>query len=415
MNVERRRSGILATQLRSACAVLAIAMSLPSIRAEVRVPEGFQSEVLADASVLKEPMDVAFAPDGAAWVTGRAGDVWRVDVRARTTHRVGGVETDVSGDRGLHGIAFHPDFPQVPQVFLSYHQKDAPEGKYRSRVARWTVSGKGSTAALEAGSEKVVVEWEGEKAGQHVGGALLVHPRERLLYVTTGENNQNANLQKYCNDSENRAQSVGDLRGKVLRVALDGSVPRDNPHVGQAGAQPLVYTRGHRQAWSLSFDPVVGILVGENGGDLADDFDEVNRVKPGANFGWPRVFGDGLATSSRTNRVEGFDSPWFAYKRNTGASCTGALIYRDATGGAGFPSRFAGGLFYADFARKSVRFAPVNAGSGKPGESEPFLQSTSGGPVAIGLGPDGALYVLTHGGATKASGDDGLVRVSAKR
>jgi len=75
MNVERRRSGILATQLRSACAVLAIAMNLPSARAEVRVPEGFQSEVLADASVLKEPMDVAFAPDGAAWVTGRAGDV----------------------------------------------------------------------------------------------------------------------------------------------------------------------------------------------------------------------------------------------------------------------------------------------------------------------------------------------------
>lgn len=400
---------------RGALSWMGAALVVAALRAEVRVPEGFQSEVIVDASVLKEPMDVAFAPDGAAWVTGRAGDVWRVEVGSKQAHRVGGVETDVSGDRGLHGIAFHPDFPRVPEVFLSYHLKEAPDGKYRARVARWRVVGKGASSALEAGSEKAVVEWDGDKAGQHVGGALLVHPRERLLYVTTGENNQNANLRKYCDDPENRAQSAGDLRGKVLRVGLDGSVPKDNPHVGKAGAQPLVFTRGHRQAWSLSYDPVVGILVGENGGDLADDYDEVNRVTPGANFGWPRVFGDGLETSSRTNRVEGFDSPWFAYKRNTGASCTGALIYRDATGGRGFPERYVGGLFYADFARKTVRFAPVNAKTRKPGESEAFLQSTTGGPVAIALGPDGALYMLTHGGATKASAEDGLVRVSARR
>lgn len=395
--------------------LLAMACLARVALAEARLPEGFQSEVVVDAAVLKEPMDMAFAPDGAAWVTGRGGDVWRVDVRSRKAHRVGGVDTDTSGDRGLHGIALHPDFPRVPEVFLSYHAKEAPEGKYRARVARWRIAGTGEASALSADSGPAVVEWEGDKAGQHVGGALLVHPRERLLYVTTGENNQNANLKKYCDDPENRAQSPGDLRGKVLRVGLDGSVPRDNPYVGKAGAQPLVYTRGHRQAWSLSYDPVVGVLVGENGGDLADDFDEVNRVRPGANFGWPRVFGDGWETSSRTNRVAGYDSPWLAYKRNTGASCTGALIYRDASGGNGFPARYAGGVFYSDFARKSVRFAPVEAASGKPGESEAFLQGMTAGPVRIVLGPDGALYVLTHGGATKASGDDALVRVSFKR
>ena len=67
-----------------------------ALRVEVRVPEGFQSEAIVDATVLKEPMDVAFAPDGAAWVTGRAGDVWRVEVGSKQAHRVGGVETDVS-------------------------------------------------------------------------------------------------------------------------------------------------------------------------------------------------------------------------------------------------------------------------------------------------------------------------------
>ena len=394
---------------------VAIALFASATMAEVRMPEGFRSEVLVDASVLKEPMDIAFAPDGAAWVTGRAGDVWRVDVAQRKAHRVGGVETDVSGDRGLHGIAFHPDFPRVPEVFLSHHAKDAPDGMYRSRVSALKVVGRGDGSMLEAGDGRVVATWTGEKAGQHVGGALVVHPRERLLYATTGENNQNANLRKYCNDPENRAQSAGDLRGKVLRVGLDGSVPKGNPFVGKPGAEPLVYTRGHRQAWSLSYDPVVGILVGENGGDLADDYDEVNRVKAGANFGWPRVFGDGLETFSRTNRLDGFDSPWFAYKRNAGASCTGALIYRDASKGKGFPARYEGGLFYADFARKSVRFAPVDRKTLVPGESEAFMQGMTAGPVRIVVGPDGALYVLTHGGATKASGDDALLRISYAR
>ena len=120
--------------VRGALSWMGTALVVAALRAEVRVPEGFQSEVIVDASVLKEPMDVAFAPDGAAWVTGRAGDVWRVEVGSKQAHRVGGVETDVSGDRGLHGIAFHPDFPRVPEVFLSYHLKEAPEGDRKSVV-----------------------------------------------------------------------------------------------------------------------------------------------------------------------------------------------------------------------------------------------------------------------------------------
>jgi glucose/arabinose dehydrogenase len=103
-------------------------------------------------------------------------------------------------------------------------------------------------------------------------------------------------------------------------------------------------------------------------------------------------------------------SPWFMYKRNTGASCTGALIYRPPAAGGGFPSKYHGALFYSDFARKSVRSAPIDA-SGKPGESEPFLQGVTAGPVALRLGPDGALYFITHGGATKASTNDTVARI----
>ena len=381
-------------------------------RAEVHVPTGFSVEVVAGADLVSEPMDLTFASDGSAWVTGRGGDLWRVDPVARTTHRVGRVGTDLSGDRGLHGVALHPDFPRTPHVFLSYHLTNHPPSQYRARIARWTVVGEGAKASLDLASEKSLLEWDGDQAGQHVGGALLAHPTERVLYVTTGENNQNANLLRYCDDPENKAQSLKDLRGKVLRMGFDGSIPSENPFSKTPDAQGLIYTRGHRQPWSIDYDARTGfILVAENGGDLADDCDEVNRIVPGANFGWPKVFGDGWSTFSRTNRVDGFTSPWFMYKRNTGASCTGAVIYRSPAVGRGYPTKYHGALFYADYTRKSVRSAPVDAATGKPGQSEAFLQGLTAGPLALKLGPDGALYYVTHGGAPKASTNDSVARI----
>ena len=74
------------------------------------------------------------------------------------------------------------------------------------------MTGSGAASRIDPASEKSLVEWEGDQAGQHVGGALLAHPKERVLYVTTGENNQNANLRKYCDDPNNKAQSLGDPR-----------------------------------------------------------------------------------------------------------------------------------------------------------------------------------------------------------
>jgi len=155
--------------------------------------------------------------------------------------------------------------------------------------------------------------------------------------------------------------------------------------------------------------------VAENGGDLNDDYDEVNRIAPGANYGWPKVFGPGLQTLTRTNHVSGFSDPWFQYQRNTGASCVGALIYRPSPSGQGFPKKYQGALFYADFSRKSIRTAALDPKTAKPGPSEAFLQGLTAGPLAMQLGKDGAIYVVTHGGATKGSPDDSLIRIVWKQ
>jgi glucose/arabinose dehydrogenase len=399
-------------RLRFFTAMVASFACLFTTGAEVHLPAGFAVETVVGPEAVSEPMDLTFASDGAAWVTGRAGDLWRVDTVARTSHRVGRVETDVSGDRGLHGVALHPDFPRTPQVFVSYHSPQHAPNQYRARIVRFTVAGLGASATLEAASETTLMEWVGDASGQHVGGALLAHPVERLLYVSAGENNQNARIKQYCDDPENKAQSLRDLRGKILRIGFDGSIPTNNPFASQPDAQAAIFTRGHRQPWSLDWDAPTGlILEAENGGDLTDDYDEVNRIVAGANFGWPRVFGDGWSTTSRTNRIDGFESPWFCYKRNTGASCTGAIIYRTPSAGGGFPAKYHGAFFYADFARKTIRSAPVDAATGKPGESEPFLQGVTAGPVALRLGPDGAIYFITHGGATVASTNDTIARI----
>jgi glucose/arabinose dehydrogenase len=391
-----------------------VAGSIVSARAEVKLPVGFVREAVAGPEV-REPMDLAFAPDNAVWITGRAGQIWRVDLTTLQRHLVGTIPTDTNGDRGLHGIAFHPDFPKNNTLFLFSHALERPAGKYRSRVSRWEIRGTGAAAMLVAGSDKTLIEFDGDEGAQHVGGGLLMHPKERLLYVTTGDNNVIWKLKEYCDDPANQAQSIGDLRGKVLRLNLDGTVPPGNPHTKTPGARGEVFTRGHRQPWLLNWDSVSGLLLlAENGGDELDDHEEINRITPGANFGWPRVFADGLATLTRTNHVDGFTAPWLMYKRNGGGSCTGALIYRAPKSGAAFPERYRGGLFYSDYNRKTVRFAPVDAKTLQPGATEPFAQGLPGGPISLRRGPDGALYLVEYGGWFQATTNDVVSRIVFK-
>lgn len=390
---------------------LVAAAARPAAGAEVRLPPGFVREVLAGPE-LPEPMDLAFAPDGALWITGRQGDLWRLDPATRHRHRVGRLPTDASGDRGLHGLALSPDFPSRAGLFVFYHAPQHPPGKYRSRVSRFEVLGRGTNSVLDLASERILLEFDGEEGAQHVGGGLLAHPAERLLYVTTGDNNYIWKLKEYCHDPANHAVAPGDLRGKVLRIGFDGSIPPGNPFAGRAGARGEVFTCGHRQPWQLEYDPGTRmILLAENGGDEADDHEEINRLVPGANYGWPRAFADGLETATRTNRVSGTTAPWFMYRRNQGGSCTGALLYRPPAGSRGFPARYAGGLFYSDYNRKSVRFAPVDPQTLQPGASEAFAQQLPGGPVALRRGPDGALYLVEYGGWFQATPQDAITRI----
>lgn len=93
--------------------------------AEVKLPAGFVREAVAAPDV-REPMDLAFAPDRSAWITARGGQIWRVDLGTPSRHLGGTIATDTKGDRGLHGLAFHPDFPTDNRLYLFSHAVERP-------------------------------------------------------------------------------------------------------------------------------------------------------------------------------------------------------------------------------------------------------------------------------------------------
>jgi glucose/arabinose dehydrogenase len=385
---------------------------LREAEAQVRVPNGFRYEILAQHDV-PEPIDLQFAPDGRLWFTGRDGHIWTLDVTTRATRLVAKLAVDHSDDRGLLGLDFHPDFDRTGFAFFFYAPPQVETNKPHSRVSRFTFKNQRADAELVEGSEKILLELPIEKGGQHTGGGLTYNPKDGKLYVTTGDNNRIVDLQKYYDDPENRAQNLNDLRGKTLRLNLDGSIPADNPCANQPGKRGEIWTRGHRQPWRIRVDSVTGILLlSENGGDRDEDFEEINRLEPGGNYGWPRVYENSRDMFTHTNTLSGFVNPWWSYSRKGGGSSTCSLFYRDSKGPFNFPPEYRDVVFYSDYNRKSVRVIRVDPATNKAIKSEPFALNFGGGPVAMQRGPDGALYLIEYGGWFRGSQRDRVSRVA---
>ena len=164
-------------------------------------------------------------------------------------------------------IALHPRFAENHLVYLTY-DKPVDNDKGAPTIARGRLEG---GALVDVRDILITDAYEGN------GGlsGRITFGRDGMLYMATGGNVGWV------------AQEPGSLRGKILRVRDDGSVPPDNPFVGRAGYRPEIYTLGHRNSLGLIFNPVTGALWnnenGPNGGD------EINIILPGRNYGWPVV------------------------------------------------------------------------------------------------------------------------------
>jgi glucose/arabinose dehydrogenase len=219
---------------------------------------------------LESPWGLAFLPDGRMLVTERPGRLRIVTTDGKISEPLTGVpEVVAEGQGGLLDVALDPDFAANSLVYLSYSEP-GEDGDAGTAVARGKLG--------EAGLDNVQVifrQYPKVDGGNHFGSRLAFSP-DGKLYVTLGERFK-----------FEPAQDLATHLGKVVRINPDGSVPDDNPFVGQEGALPEIWSYGHRNPQGAAIHPETGKLweteFGPRGGD------ELNIPEAGKNYGWPVV------------------------------------------------------------------------------------------------------------------------------
>jgi glucose/arabinose dehydrogenase len=336
------------------------------------VPSGFVDELIA--SGISSPTTLEFAPDGRLFVAQQNGQL-RVLTNANPPVLLStpfvSLTVSSSGERGLLGIAFDPNFSSNRFVYVYY---TATTPAIHNRVSRFTASASDPNVA-ESGSEVVILDLENlSSATNHNGGAIHFGP-DGKLYVAVGEN-----------ANRNNAQTLANRLGKMLRVNADGTIPSDNPFFNQAtGNNRAIWALGLRNPFNFSFQPGTGRMflndVGEN------TWEEINDGIAGANYGWPTT--EGPTTQS------GITAPLFAYQHGsgttTGCSITGSAFYNPST--VQFPSSYVGRYFFADYCSGWIR--SFNPSDGTAAGFATGLSSV----VDVKVASDGSLFYLQRGGS----------------
>jgi glucose/arabinose dehydrogenase len=334
-------------------------------------PNFIESQIVAG---LASPTAMAFAPDGRIFVCEQGGRLRVVESGVLLSTPFTTVTVDASGERGLLGVAFDPDFATATNKYV-YVYYTATTPAIHNRVSRFTANG---NVALP-GSEVILLELNNlSSATNHNGGAMHFGP-DGALYIAVGDNADGAN-----------SQSLGTLLGKILRVNRDGSIPSSNPFSGQTtGVNGAIWAMGLRNPFTFAFSPATARMfindVGQN------TWEEINEGQAGANYGWP-------ATEGPTTNPA-YKSPLYAYQHAsgsvTGCAITGGAFYSGAP--QQFPAEYFDDYFFADYCG-----AWINQLDGTNQVVTPtFAGGVAAAPVDVHVGPDGALYYLARGtGAT---------------
>jgi aldose sugar dehydrogenase len=220
---------------------------------------------------LEHPWGLVFLPDGRLLVTERPGRLRSVDQDGRLSEPFADVPpVQARGQGGLLDVALDPRFAENRLVYLAYAEPG--EGRTAgTAVAR----GRLGEGRLE--DVRVIYQQQPKVEGANHFGSRLIFARDGTLFVTQGERF----------DYRDQAQDLSSGLGKLVRINPDGSVPRDNPFVGRAGARPEIWSYGHRNIQSAGLHPHTGQLWtvehGARGGD------ELNRPEAGKNYGWPVI------------------------------------------------------------------------------------------------------------------------------
>jgi glucose/arabinose dehydrogenase len=324
----------------------------------------------------------AQAADGRIFVTEQGGAIRVVKNGALLATPFATVAVDSAGERGLIGIALHPDFAINGFLYI-YSTRTA--GGAHNRISRFTATG--DVAA--AGSELALVDLPNLSSATNHNGGGMHFGSDGKLYVGVGENANPA-----------QAQDLSTPFGKLLRFNEDGSIPTDNPfYATQSGVARAVWAYGLRNPFTFAVQNGTGRIHINDVGQ--DTWEEIDLGVAGANYGWP-------SSEGPSNVVAGITAPLFAYRHSDTSppgSGPGGFITGFAIAGGSFyppngpfPTGYRDQYYFADFVNKFV--GRLDAANGNVAYSFARL---SGSPVDLTVGIDGAVYVLTRTGITRIS------------
>ncbi|HEX8236886.1 MAG TPA: PQQ-dependent sugar dehydrogenase [Abditibacteriaceae bacterium] len=361
---------------RSAMALAITMMTLctATLSRAATVPQGFTDSTFVFG--IPNGTAMQFAPDGRLFVAQQTGALRVVKNGQLLNTPFLTVTVDAQGERGLLGFAFDPQFTSNGYIYI-YYTTTTPT--LHNRVSRVQADPNNPDVARRDNGtliEDVLLDIDDlSGATNHNGGAMHFGP-DGKLYIAVGDNATGSN-----------AQTLANLKGKMLRLNADGTIPTDNPFYNQAtGKNRAIWALGLRNPYTFSFNRNTGRMfindVGQN------TWEEINDGLAGTNYGWPTTEGP----TTNTN----FTGPVFAYQHGssstTGCAITGGDWYDSAT--ATFPSSYNGKYFFADYCSGWIRVLDPSTGSAAA------FATNIPSPVDLTVGPDGALYYLARGDST---------------
>jgi glucose/arabinose dehydrogenase len=342
--------------------LLSIAL-MPSARAAL--PAGF-SQVLVSGSI-PSPTTMAFAPDGRIFVAQQTGQLRVIKNGVLLSQPFVTLSVSSSGERGLLGIAFDPNFSSNHFIYLYYTRSNAAN----NRISRFTASGD----TVVPGSEVVVLDLDPLSGATNHNAGNIKFGLDGKLYVCVGENADSA-----------KAQNLDTYMGKILRINSDGSAPGDNPFPTGSAQRMRIWEYGMRNPFTMAIQPGTGKIFVDDVGEHT--WEEINDCSVGGlNFGWARA--EGISGNPL------YTNPVYTYGHGsgTGIGCaiTGGTFFNPVN--TNYPSTYIGNYFFLDVCGTWIDMLTPNGGTWTRSN---FGTGIAGSPVCITTGPDGALYFLSR-------------------
>lgn len=341
-------------------------------------------KVTTVASGLEHPWGMEFLPDGRMLVTERPGRLRIITKDGALSKPLEGVpKVYDEGQGGLLDVALDPAFVKNKLIYFSFAEET--DGKAGTAVAKAILK------EDHIDNVQIIFRQRPKVKGPNHWGSRLVFGRDGTLYITLGERF----------DYRDQAQTLDNHMGKVVRIKTDGSVPSDNPFVGQKDALPEIWSYGHRNMQGAVLHPKTGELWTAEHGPRGGD--EINIDQAGKNYGWPKAsYGshyNGIPIPDE-HASNGFTEPVFHW--NPSISPSGMMFYT----GDHFPA-WKGDLFTG--ALNGMALIHLTIDNGKPVKEERLLQKLNERIRDVRQGPDGWIYLLTDSDGGK------ILRIEAEK